>query len=64
MKSMMKDNNDQMNAIRMTGKPDIDAAMMMKIHHQSELDMAESLLRTRQDPQMRKMANSLTASQK
>jgi len=64
MKGMMKDNNDKMSSMKMTGNVDVDFAMMMRIHHQGAIDMAESELRDGKDPQMKKMAKSIIAAQK
>ena len=64
MKGMMKDNNDKMSAMKMTGNVDVDFAMMMRIHHLGAIDMAEAELRDGKDPQMKKMAKSIIAAQK
>ena len=64
MKAMMKDNNDKMSSMEMTGKPDMDFAMMMRMHHQGALQMAEAELRDGKDPHMKSMAKSIIASQK
>lgn len=64
MKTMMKDNNEMMSSMEMTGNPDVDFAMMMRAHHQGGLKMAEAELRDGKDPAMRKMAKSIIASQK
>lgn len=64
MKGMMKDNNDKMSSMKMTGKPDIDFAMMMRMHHQGAIDMAEAELRDGKEPQMREMAKDIIAAQK
>ena len=48
----------------MTGNVDVDFAMMMRIHHQGAVDMAEAQLRDGKDSQMRKMAKDIIASQK
>ena len=64
MKGMMKDNNDKMSAMKMTGNADVDFAMMMRNHHQGAIDMAEAELRDGKDPQMKKMAKSIIAAQK
>ena len=64
MKGMMKNNNDKMSSMKMTGNADIDFAMMMHVHHQGAIDMAEAELRDGKDPQMKKMAKSIIAAQK
>lgn len=64
MKAMMKDNNEKMSSMAMTGNADVDFAMMMRIHHQGAIDMAQAELRDGKDPQMRKMAQDIIAAQK
>ena len=64
MQAMMKDNNDKMSAMQMTGKPDVDFAMMMRIHHQGAIDMAQAELQGGKAPEMRKMARDIIAAQK
>jgi len=64
MKAMMKDNNEKMSSMAMTGNADVDFAMMMRIHHQGAIDMAQAELRDGKNPQMRKMAQDIIAAQK
>lgn len=64
MKSMMKDMSDKMGSMPMTGNPDIDFAMMMRVHHQGAIQMTEAQLKAGKEPQMRKMAQKLIAAQK
>ena len=64
MKSMMKNNDDKMSSMKMTGNADVDFAMMMRIHHQGAIDMAEAELRDGKDTQMRKLATNIIAAQK
>lgn len=64
MKGMMKDNNEKMSSMQMTGNADMDFAMMMRIHHQGAIDMAEAELRDGKAPEMRKMAKEIIAAQK
>ena len=64
MKDMMKDNNDKMSSMKMTGNTDVDFAMMMRIHHLGAIDMAQAELRDGKDPQMKKMATAIIAAQK
>lgn len=64
MKAMMKDNNDKMSSMAMTGNADVDFAMMMRIHHQGAIEMAQAELNNGKEPQMRKMAQSIIAAQK
>ena len=64
MKAMMKNNNDKMSSMKMTGNTDVDFAMMMRIHHLGAIDMAQAELRDGKDPQMKKMATAIIAAQK
>lgn len=64
MKAMMKDNNDKMSGMSMTGKPDVDFAMMMRIHHQGAIQMSEAELKDGKDPEMKKMARKIISDQK
>ena len=64
MKGMMKDNNDKMSSMKMTGNTDVDFAMMMRIHHLGAVDMAQAELRDGKDPLMKKMAQAIIAAQK
>ena len=64
MKSMMKNSNDKMASMKMTGNADVDFAMMMRVHHQGAIDMAEAELRDGKDAQMRKLATTIIAAQK
>ena len=64
MKTMMKDMGGKMTSMPMSGNPDIDFAMMMRIHHQGAIDMANAELTNGKDPQMKKMAKAIVAAQK
>jgi len=64
MKAMMKENNDKMSSMPMTGKPDVDFAMMMRMHHQGAIEMAQAELKDGKEPQMKKMARDIIAAQK
>ena len=64
MQGMMKDNNDKMSSMQMTGNSDVDFAMMMRMHHQGAIDMAQAELRDGKAPEMRKMAKDIIAAQK
>ena len=64
MKAMMKDNNDKTASMQMTGDPDVDFAMMMKMHHQGAINMAESELKMGKEPEMKRMAKNIIAAQK
>ena len=62
-KSMMKGMKD-MEAMKSSGNIDHDFAMMMKKHHESALDMAQTELQHGKDAKMRSMAKNIIASQK
>ena len=64
MKTMMKDKSDKMSSMSMTGNPDVDFAMMMRMHHQGAIDMAQAELKNGKEPQMRKIAQGIIAAQK
>ena len=64
MKAMMKDMNEKMSLMQMTGNQDVDFAMMMRVHHQGAIQMAEAELRDGKEPQMRKMATDIISAQK
>ncbi|MBC5767479.1 DUF305 domain-containing protein [Ramlibacter albus] len=63
-KAMMKENNDKMAGMSMTGKPDVDFAMMMRIHHQGAIQMSEAELKDGKDAEMKKMARKIISDQK
>ena len=63
MKAMMKDMSSKMTSMPMSGDPDVDFAMMMRIHHQGAIDMAKAELSKGKDPQMKKMAAAIVAAQ-
>ena len=64
MKPMMADMNEKMSSMKMTGMPDVDFAMAMRIHHQGAIQMAEAELRDGKHPQMRAMAKAIINAQK
>ena len=64
MKPMMMDMNDKMMAMKPSGNADVDFAMMMRVHHQSAITMAEAELQNGKDPQMRVMAKDIIRAQK
>lgn len=61
---MMTDMQNQMMAIQPSGNADVDFAMMMKIHHQGAITMAEAQLKNGKDAQMRTMAKDIIRAQK
>lgn len=64
MKSMMADMNEKMTMMKPSGNVDVDFAMMMRVHHQSAITMAEAELQNGKDPQMRAMAKNIINAQK
>ena len=62
-KSMMK-GMKEMEAMKSSGNADYDFAMMMRMHHQSALDMANVELQQGKDPKLRSMAKGIITSQK
>ncbi|MBX9850050.1 MAG: DUF305 domain-containing protein [Rhodocyclaceae bacterium] len=64
MKSKMDNMQSQMMAMKSTGNADVDFAMMMRVHHQGAITMAEAQLKDGKDPQMKKMAKNIIAAQK
>lgn len=52
-----------MESMKTTGNPDHDFAMMMKIHHQGAIDMAQMELKSGKDATMREMAKKVISAQ-
>lgn len=55
---------DSMQKMPMSGDTDKDFAMMMKIHHQQAVDMAQMELANGKSPAMKTMAKQIIAAQK
>lgn len=64
MKPMMTDMQDKMSGMKSSGNTDVDFAMMMRVHHQSAITMAEAELKDGKDSQMRAMAKDIIRAQK
>jgi uncharacterized protein (DUF305 family) len=64
MQRMMSDMNEKMSSMKMTGMPDVDFAMAMRVHHQGAIQMAQAELRDGKEPQMRVMAKDIIYAQK
>ena len=64
MKPMMTDMHNSMMGMKSSGNTDVDFAMMMKIHHQGAITMAEAQLQNGKDAQMRAMAKDIIRAQK
>ena len=64
MKKSMMMGMDNMQKMPMSGDTDKDFAMMMKIHHQGALDMAQMELEQGKSAEMKVMAKKIIAAQK
>ena len=54
----------KMESMKMSGDVDKDFAMMMKMHHQQALDMAQIEIDQGKSPEMKAMAKKIIALQK
>ena len=61
MKSMMSGMNKMMG-MKMTGDPDHDFAMMLKMHHQSAVEMADMEMKQGKNAQVKAMASKIKES--
>jgi uncharacterized protein (DUF305 family) len=52
-----------MESMKTTGDPDRDFAMMMKMHHQGAIDMAQMELKSGKDASLKAMAKKIIAAQ-
>ena len=64
MKTSMMMGMDGMHKMKMSGDTDKDFAMMMKMHHQQALNMAEMELANGKSPEMKAMAKQIIVAQK
>ena len=64
MKKSMMMGMDNMQKMAMSGDMDKDFAMMMKMHHQQALDMAQMELANGKSPVMKTMAKNIISAQK
>ena len=64
MMDSMKDGMSKMQSMKMTGDTDRDFAMMMRMHHQQALDMAQVELNSGKDEKMKAMARKIVEEQK
>ena len=64
MKASMMMGMDGMQKMTMSGDTDKDFAMMMKMHHQQALNMAEMELANGKSPEMKAMAKQIIVAQK
>jgi len=60
---IMHANMTQMNAMKMTGDADHDFAMMMQMHHQGAIDMANQELKSGSNQTIKTMAQTIITSQ-
>lgn len=60
---IMHANMTQMNAMKMTGDADHDFAMMMQMHHQGAIDMANQELKSGTDQTIKTMAQNIVTAQ-
>jgi uncharacterized protein (DUF305 family) len=60
--TMMK-GMQEMEAMKMTGDVDHDFIMMMKMHHEDGIRMAQVQLKNGKDPESRRMAEKIVAEQ-
>ena len=64
MKAAMTMGMDGMQKMPMSGETDKDFAMMMKLHHQQAVEMAEMEIAHGKSPAMKTMARQIIAAQK
>lgn len=63
IKQAMRMGMDKMQSMKMTGDTDKDFAMMMKMHHQQGVEMAEMQLKYGKSTEMNTMAKNIVAAQ-
>jgi uncharacterized protein (DUF305 family) len=63
MMTIMHQMMARMDSMPMSGDPDDDFAMMMKMHHQGAIDMANEQLKSGDDATVKTMAQKVIASQ-
>ena len=64
MKQSMMSGMDGMQKMQMSGDTDKDFAMMMKMHHQRAVEMAQMELAHGKSPEMKAMSRKIIAAQK
>lgn len=64
MRKSMDSMHEKIGAMKMSGNADYDFAMMMRMHHQGALDMAQAELDNGKDPAMRRAAKKIIVAQK
>lgn len=63
MMNIMHSNMEKMMSATMSMDPDDDFAMMMKMHHQAAIEMANAELKNGDDAQMKEMAQKIITAQ-
>ena len=63
MMTAMDRMHSEMNAVQMTGDVDRDFTALMIPHHQSAVEMARAYLQSGRDPELRRLSESIIASQ-
>ena len=63
MKQSMKAGMDGMQKMQMSGDTDKDFAMMMRMHHQQALNMAEMEIANGKSPELKAMAKKIISGQ-
>jgi uncharacterized protein (DUF305 family) len=63
MQKSMHDMHDKMGQMKMSGNVDYDFVMMMRMHHQAALDMAQTEVDTGKSPAVVAMAKKIIAAQ-
>ena len=64
MKESMMKGMKEMDGMQMTGDADRDFAMMMKMHHQGAIDMAQVEMKSGKDAKMKAMAKKIEDAQR
>lgn len=64
MTHSMRDGMKKMDSMKMSGDVDKDFAMMMKMHHQQALDMAQIEIEQGKSDEMKEMAKKIVSGQK
>ena len=64
MEKSMESMHQKMGTMKMSGNADYDFAMVMRMHHQGALEMAQAELDKGKDPAMRNTAKRIITSQK
>lgn len=63
MHQSMKSGMEKMQSMQPTGNVDKDFAMMMRVHHQQAVEMAQAELRDGTSPELQAMAKKIVKDQ-